>query len=107
MVHASAAAEALRRDRELWQPGVPLVEIPGGHRRLGPPIAAFVNELGAEHAYDRLTVLIPEVEPARRWQQALQKRCRTAAEPARRRDRPRPAPHTDAVVCRLRLRLRM
>ncbi|GAB7182501.1 APC family permease [Kitasatospora sp. Ki12] len=98
VVHEPTAAEALRRDWELWQPGVPLVEIPDDHRRLGRPIAAFVNELGAEHAYDRLTVLIPEVEPARWWQRALQNRRGAVIDRALRR-------HTDAVVCRLRMRM--
>ncbi|MEU9130781.1 APC family permease [Kitasatospora sp. NPDC048540] len=92
------AAEALRRDWELWQPGVPLVEVPDAHRRLGRPIAAFVNELAAEHAYDRITVLIPEVEPARLWQRALQNQRGAVIDRALRR-------HSDAVVCRLRLRM--
>ncbi|RKT09362.1 amino acid transporter [Streptomyces sp. 1114.5] len=98
VVHEPTAAEALRRDWELWQPGVPLVEIPDDHRRLGRPIADFVNELGSEHAYDRLTVLIPEVEPARWWQRALQNRRGAVIDRALRR-------HTDAVVCRLRMRM--
>ncbi|MET8542926.1 APC family permease [Kitasatospora sp. NPDC004799] len=98
VVHEPAAAEALRRDWELWRPGVPLVELPDAHRRLGRPIADFVNELGAEHAYDRLTVLIPEVEPARWWQRALQNRRGAVIDRALRR-------HTDAVVCRLRMRM--
>ncbi|MER7750535.1 APC family permease [Kitasatospora sp. NPDC097643] len=98
VVHEPAEAEALRRDWELWRPGVPLVEIPEDHRRLGPPIAAFVNRLGEEHAYDRLTVLIPEVEPARWWQRALQNRRGAVIDRALRR-------HTDAVVCRLRMRM--
>ncbi|MFI2607132.1 APC family permease [Kitasatospora sp. NPDC018619] len=98
VVHEPAAAEALRRDWELWRPGVPLVELPDGHRRLGRPIADFVNELGAEHAFDRLTVLIPEVEPARWWQRALQNRRGAVIDRALRR-------HTDAVVCRLRMRM--
>ncbi|MFJ2866360.1 APC family permease [Kitasatospora sp. NPDC087314] len=98
VVHEQAEAEALRRDWELWQPGVPLVEIPEDRRRLGQPIAAFVNRLGEEHAYDRLTVLIPEVEPARWWQRALQNRRGAVIDRALRR-------HTDAVVCRLRMRM--
>ncbi|MFI6153322.1 APC family permease [Kitasatospora sp. NPDC051170] len=98
VVHESAQAEALRRDWELWQPGVPLVEIPDGHRRLGEPIADFVNELGREHVYDRLTVLIPEVEPAHWWQRALQNRRGAVIDRALRRK-------TDAVVCRLRMRM--
>ncbi|MFI9324957.1 APC family permease [Kitasatospora aureofaciens] len=98
VVHERAQAEALRRDWELWQPGVPLVEIPDDHRRLGRPIADFVNELGAEHAYDRLTVLIPEVEPAHWWERPLQNRRGVVIDRALRR-------HTDAVVCRLRMRM--
>ncbi|MCX4686124.1 APC family permease [Kitasatospora purpeofusca] len=98
VVHDPAETETLRRDWELWAPGVPLVEIPDGHRRLGQPIADFVNELATEHAYDRLTVLIPEVEPARPWQRALQNRRGAVIDRALRR-------HTDAVVCRLRMRM--
>ncbi|WP_316523459.1 APC family permease [Kitasatospora brasiliensis] len=98
VVHEPAAAEALRRDWELWRPGVPLVEIPDGRRRLGRPIADFVNELRAEHAYDRLTVLIPEVEPVRWWQRPLQNGRGAVIDRALRR-------HTDAVVCRLRMRM--
>ncbi len=92
------AAEALRRDWELWQPGVPLVEVPDAHRRLGRPLVAFVNELGAERVYDRITVLIPEVEPTRLWQRALQNQRGALIDRALRRG-------TDAVVCRLRLRM--
>jgi amino acid transporter len=92
------AAETLRRDWELWQPGVPLVEVPDAHRRLGTPLAAFVNELAVENAYDRVTVLIPEVEPVRLWQRALQNQRGAVIDRALRR-------HTDAVVCRLRMRM--
>ncbi|MEU6236764.1 APC family permease [Kitasatospora sp. NPDC047058] len=98
VVHDRIATDALRRDWELWQPGVPLLEIEDGHRRLGPPIVALVNRLAAERAYDRLTVLIPEVEPARPWQRALQNRRGAVIDRALRR-------HTDAVVCRLRMRM--
>ncbi|GAA2999012.1 APC family permease [Kitasatospora albolonga] len=88
------AAEALRRDWELWRPGVELVEITDPHRRLGQPIADYVNGLGEGR---RITVLIPEVEPARRWQRALQNQRGAVIDRALRR-------RTDAVVCRLRLR---
>lgn len=91
------AAEALRRDRELWRPGVPLVEITDGRRRLGRPIADHVNALIVERAHDRITVLIPEVEPARLWQRALQNQRGAVIDRALRR-------HTDTVVRRLRLR---
>ncbi|MFB7662573.1 APC family permease [Kitasatospora sp. NPDC056138] len=92
------AAEALRRDWELWQPGVPLVEVTDAHRRLGAPLAAYVNELGVERSYERITVLIPEVEPAKFWQRALQNQRGAVIDRALRR-------RTDAAVCRLRLRM--
>lgn len=92
------AAEALRRDWELWSPGVPLVAVPDAHRRLGRPLVAFVNELGVEHAHDRVTVLIAEVEPAHFWQRALQNQRGAVIDRALRRG-------TGAVVCRLRLRM--
>ncbi|MDH6578375.1 APC family permease [Kitasatospora sp. MAP5-34] len=92
------AAEALRRDWELWQPGVRLIEIPDAHRRVGAPLANFANQLGTEHAYDRITVLIAEVEPARLWQRALQNQRGAVIDRALRR-------HTDVVVCRLRMRM--
>lgn len=78
------AAEALRRDWELWQPGVPLVEVPDGHRRLGTPLAAFVNRLATGHSRARI------------WQRALQNQRGAVIVRALRRD-------TEAVVCRLRL----
>ncbi|GAA1254063.1 APC family permease [Kitasatospora nipponensis] len=92
------AAEALRRDWELWRPGVPLLEVPDAHRRLGRPLVGFVNELSAERRYDRITVLIPEVEPVHLWQRALQNQRGALIDRALRRG-------TDAVVCRLRLRM--
>ncbi|MER5642375.1 APC family permease [Kitasatospora sp. NPDC002227] len=93
-----AAAEALRRDWELWHPGVPLVEVPDAHRRLGRPLAVYTNDLAAARVYDRITVLIAEVEPVRLWERALQNQRGAVIDRALRR-------HTDAVVCRLRLRM--
>ncbi|MGX4735413.1 APC family permease [Kitasatospora griseola] len=92
------AIEALRRDWELWRPGVPLIELTDPHRRLGQPLAAHVNALAAEHAYDRLTVLVPEVEPPHWWLRLLQNQRGAVIARALRR-------HTDAVVCRLRMRM--
>ncbi|MFE9422052.1 APC family permease [Kitasatospora sp. NPDC006697] len=86
--------EALRRDWQLWQPGVPLVEVPDAHRRLGRPLVGFVNGLSAE----RVTVLIAEVEPEHLWQRALQNQRGMLIDRALRR-------HTEAVVCRLRLHM--
>ncbi|MCD9141857.1 APC family permease [Streptomyces albireticuli] len=92
------AAESLRRDWELWDPGVTLVELPAATRALGRPIVAYVRELADRHPDDRVTVLIPEVEPARLWQRMLQNQRGAVVAHAVRRD-------TDAVICRLRFRV--
>ncbi|WP_422070555.1 APC family permease [Streptomyces orinoci] len=92
------AAESLRRDWELWNPGVDLVELPSPTRALGRPIADYVRELADRHPDNRVTVLIPEVEPAHFWQRLLQNQRGAVMAHAVRRD-------TDAVICRLRFRL--
>ncbi|MDG4857389.1 APC family permease [Streptomyces sp. T-3] len=91
-------ATALRRDWELWNPGVDLVELKSEHRTVGRPVAAYVRRIHAYHPGTRVTVLIPEVEPARLWQRALQNQRGAVVAHAVRRD-------TDAVICRLRFRL--
>ncbi|MEY9849467.1 amino acid transporter [Streptacidiphilus sp. BW17] len=93
-----AAAENLRRDWELWQPGVPLVEIPAARRELARPLVGYLRTLRAEHAYDRVTVLVPEVEPEHWWTWPLHNQRGALISRAVRR-------RTDATVCRLRLRL--
>ncbi|MEV4443167.1 APC family permease [Streptomyces sp. NPDC049577] len=91
--------ESLRRDWELWNPGVDLVELPAPTRAaLGRPIVEYVRELSGRHPGDRVTVLIPEVEPARLWQRLLQNQRGAVVAHAVRRD-------TDAVICRLRFRV--
>ncbi|MGK5640608.1 APC family permease [Streptomyces sp. URMC 126] len=92
------AAESLRRDWELWNPGVDLVELPAATRALGRPIVDYVRELADRHPDNRITVLIPEVEPARLWQRSLQNQRGAVVAHAVRRD-------TDAVICRLRFRV--
>ncbi|KUJ70719.1 amino acid permease [Streptomyces albus subsp. albus] len=92
------ATAALRRDWELWNPGVDLLEIPSATRTVGRPVAAFVRELAERHPGTRITVLIPEVEPAHVWQRLLQNQRGAVVAHAVRRD-------TDAVICRLRFRL--
>ncbi|MFG3040691.1 APC family permease [Streptomyces sp. NPDC048330] len=91
------ATEALERDWALWNPGVPLVRLPSERRSLGRPITAYVRDLGATEPGTRVTVLIPEAEPERLWQRALQNQRGAVVAHAVRRD-------TDAVVCRLRFR---
>ncbi|WP_329564899.1 APC family permease [Kitasatospora sp. NBC_01266] len=102
-VEDQQTAEALRRDWELWQPGVPLVQVKDAHRRLGRPLVGFVNGLAQQPraedgGFDRITVLIAEVEPVHFWQRALQNQRGVLIDRALRRG-------TDAVVCRLRLRM--
>ncbi|MFI9718412.1 APC family permease [Streptomyces sp. NPDC052396] len=91
-------AESLRRDWELWNPGVDLVELPSPTRALGRPIVDYVRDLSDRHPDNRVTVLIPEVEPAHFWQRLLQNQRGAVMAHAVRRD-------TDAVICRLRFRL--
>lgn len=90
------ATEALTRDWALWNPGVDLVHIPSERRTLGRPVAAYVRKAAGPGT--RVTVLIPEAEPARAWQRILQNQRGALVAHAVRRD-------TDAVICRLRFRL--
>ncbi|KIF01996.1 amino acid permease [Streptomyces sp. RSD-27] len=102
VTHPSAedreAAEALRRDWELWKPGVELIELPSETRSLGRPLSAYVRKLAQTHRDAQVTVLIPETEPARLWQRLLQNQRGSVVAHAVRRD-------TDAVICRLRFRV--
>lgn len=93
-----AAAEALRRDWELWKPGVELVELASETRSLGRPLSAYVRKLAQTRQDAQVTVLIPETEPARLWQRLLQNQRGSVVAHAVRRD-------TDAVICRLRFRV--
>ncbi|MEU4794713.1 APC family permease [Streptomyces sp. NPDC023327] len=89
--------EALERDWALWNPGVDLVRLPSERRTLGRPITAYVRALVAAEPGTRVTVLIAETEPERRWQRLLQNQRGAVLAHAVRRD-------TDAVICRLRFR---
>ncbi|MGW7410874.1 APC family permease [Streptomyces sp. NPDC054863] len=93
-----AQTEALERDWALWNPGVPLIRIASERRTLGRPLASYANKLAADEPGTRITVLIPEVEPAHLWQRLLQNQRGAVVAHAVRRD-------TDAVICRLRFRL--
>ncbi|NGN64049.1 APC family permease [Streptomyces sp. A7024] len=92
------AAQALRRDWELWSPGVDLVELPSATRAVGRPIAAYARHLSAGDPALRVTVLIPEVEPPHVWQRLLHNQRGSVVAHAVRKS-------SDAVVCRLRFRL--
>ncbi|MFB6558326.1 APC family permease [Streptomyces sp. NPDC056400] len=91
-------ADALRRDWELWKPGVELIEVSSETRSLGRPLSAYVRKLAQTHPDAQVTVLIPETEPAHLWQRLLQNQRGSVVAHAVRRD-------TDAVICRLRFRI--
>lgn len=93
-----AQTEALERDWALWNPGVPLVRIASDRRTIGRPVAAYVRKLAATDPGMRITVLIPEVEPAHLWQRLLQNQRGAVVAHAVRHE-------TTAVICRLRFRL--
>ncbi|MBW5425418.1 amino acid permease [Streptomyces sp. BG9H] len=93
-----AQAEALERDWALWNPGVDLIRLPSDRRTLGRPIAAYVRAVEAAEPGTRVTVLIPEAEPARAWQRALRNQRGAVVAHAVRRD-------TGAAICRLRFRI--
>ncbi len=65
------ADDKFREQWAQWDPGVPLVTLRTDHRSLAPPIVSYLNELEAEDRYQRIVVLIPEVQPARPWQRVL------------------------------------
>jgi amino acid transporter len=93
-----AQTEALERDWALWNPGVPLIRLTSERRTLGRPIASYANKLAESEPGTRITVLVPEAEPAHLWQRLLQNQRGAVVAHAVRRD-------TDAVICRLRFRL--
>ncbi|MFI1168512.1 APC family permease [Streptomyces sp. NPDC020801] len=94
-----AQLHVLERAWAEWGPGVPLVSLSCERRSLGRPIAAYVREVAAAEPSTRVTVLIPETEPERLWQRLLQNQRGAIVAHAVRRE-------TDAVICRLRFRLR-
>ncbi len=61
-----AAHEALRRDRDLWSPGVELTALPSPHRSLGRPPAAYVRALSARSPGTGAPLAAAAVQPARR-----------------------------------------
>jgi amino acid transporter len=94
------AADARFRSRwETWHPNVPLVSLHTQHRSLAPPIVAYLKQLEADDRHDRLLVLIPEVQPAHRWQWILHNQRGGVLQRAIQRDT------VNVVICRLRYQL--
>jgi amino acid transporter len=68
---AEEANSRLRQQWDEWDPGVRLVSLHTDRRSLGPPIVDYLRDLESQDRYHRIVVLIPEVQPARRWQSVL------------------------------------
>jgi hypothetical protein len=82
-----------------WNPGVPLVTLHTGHRSLAPPIVEYLRGLETDDKYDRVVVLIPEVQPARAWQRVLHNQRGFVL------DRAIQKGTTNVVICRLHFQL--
>jgi hypothetical protein len=70
-------------------------------RSLGAPVVRYLRDLERQEDHDELVVLIPEVQPAHRWQRILHNQRGFVLEQA--------IAHgtENVVVCRLRYRLPM
>jgi hypothetical protein len=84
---------------EAWHPNVPLVTLRTAHRSLSPPIVEYLRTLEEEERYQRLVVLIPEVQPIRPWQWILHNQRGVVLNRAIRNGT------ENVVICRLRFRL--
>ncbi|WP_283138195.1 APC family permease [Rhizohabitans arisaemae] len=94
------SADEVRRAWNVWQPHVPLIVLHSRTRSLTRPIVDYLHAAVAEGAHDRLVVLIPESHLPRSWQRLLQNQRAAVLDRAIRR-------HTDAVICRLRIPVRL
>ena len=94
-----AAAKSLRQHWEQWHPGVPLVTLRTAHRSIAKPIVKYLREMEARDEYQKLVVLIPEVQPRRFWDYLLFNQRGVILDRAIRRGT------ASVVLCRLRYRL--
>ncbi len=90
---------SFREQWEEWHPNVPLITLHTPHRSLAPPIVKYLRTLEQEERYERLVVLIPEVQPASPWQWVLHNQRGVVLDRAIRQGT------EDVVICRLRFRL--
>jgi hypothetical protein len=93
------AHESFREQWEEWHPNVPLVTLHTAHRSLGPPIVKYLRTLEQDDRYDRLVVLIPEVQPTGPWQWVLHNQRGIVLNRAIKQGT------DDVVICRLRFQL--
>jgi hypothetical protein len=85
-----------REEWDAWRPDVPLALVDAPHRDLARPIVQFIQSQRPDR---RIFVLIAEIEPEHLWQRLLRNNRGAVIDRAVRRD-------TDAIICRLRFRLR-
>lgn len=88
----ATAAARFRVAWEAWHPDVPLAVIAAADRDLGRPLAAHLRD---RYAGRHVFVIIPEVQPDRRWERLLRNNRGAVLERAVRR-------HSEAIVCRMR-----
>jgi len=93
------AHAAFRQQWQEWDPDVPLVTLHTAHRSLAPPIVKYLRSLEQEERYQRLVVLIPEVQPSGPWQWVLHNQRGIVLDRAIRQGT------ENVVICRLRFRL--
>jgi amino acid transporter len=93
------AHESFREQWDAWHPNVPLVTLHTQHRALGPPIVKYLRTLEKDDRYERLVVLIPEVQPASPWQGILHNQRGVVLDRAIRQGT------ENVVICRLRFQL--
>ena len=94
------AVDARFRDRwEGWHPNVPLITLHAQRRSLAPPIVDYLRKIEDQDLHDRLFVLIPEVQPAHRWQWILHNQRGGVLQRAIQRGT------VNVVICRLRYQL--
>ncbi|MFJ4735511.1 APC family permease [Streptomyces sp. NPDC088770] len=97
---AAPSADEVHAAWNAWQPGVPLTVLHSRTRSLTRPVVDHVRALAAQERQCRIVVLIPEMHLPRPWQRLLQNQRGAVLDRALRR-------HTDAVICRLRFRIRL
>jgi amino acid transporter len=88
-----------RAQWDAWHPNVPLVTLRSTRRSLSPPIVDYLHKTENSDRYHRLVVLIPEVQPSRRWQQILHNQRGFVLNRAIERGT------VNVVICRLRFKL--
>ena len=67
----SAGAEQVRKDWETWGGHATLVVLPSPYRSLIEPLLTYIQQVGDEKTNDYVTVILPEIVPARWWQHLL------------------------------------